>query len=295
MALLHQDLLRAANTGFNAHFRTGLEGISLTWQTFADLVPSDGESETYGWIRNIPQIREWVGQRIVQSLSQSAYTLVNKGWEGTVSLPADAIRRDRIGIFAKPFEALGKAIGTHPNVQVWNLFAQGETRLGFDGVTFFNATHPGAEGQASYSNTGGGAGDAWYLVDNSQFLKPFIYQLEQAPEFVAKDKPGDDNVFWEKELVYGVDYSAAFGYTLPQLVRLDKNALSATTFDAGIQAMMELLDDKGEPLGIAPTHLVVGPSNRALAKALIESELIGGGNTNTNFKAVELIVSPHLA
>ncbi len=295
MSLLNQDLLRAANTGFNAHFRQGLEGVSLTWQTFADLVPSDGESETYGWLRDIVAIREWIGQRVIQSLSQSAYTLVNKGWEGTVGVPAKAIKRDRIGIYAKPFDALGKAIGTHPNVQVWALFAQGETRNGFDGVTFFNAAHPGAEGQPTYSNTGGGAGDAWYLVDNSQFIKPFIYQLEQAPEFVAKDKPGDDNVFFEQQLIYGVDYSAAFGYTLPQLARLDKNALSATTFDAGIQAMMELNDDRGEPLGIAPTHLVVGPSNRALGKALIEAEKLASGATNTNFQAVELVVSPHLA
>jgi len=295
MGLLNQDKLKAANTGFNAHFRNGLQGVQLSWDIFAQLVPSDGESETYGWLRDLVTIREWIGQRRVQSLSQSAYTLVNKDWEGTVGVPTKAVKRDRIGIYSAPFNMLGRAVGEHPNKQVWQLFAQGESRNGHDDVTFFNAAHPGAEGQPAWSNTAGGGGDAWYLVDNSQVIKPYVYQLEQAPEFVAKDNPEDDNVFFNKELIYGVDYSAAFGYTFPELVRLSKEALSDTTFDAGIQAMMELKDDRGEPLGIAPTHLVVGPSNRAAAKLLIEAQLINGGDSNTNFQAVELIVSPHLA
>lgn len=295
MALLNQALLAAANTGFNAHFRAGLEGVGDDWSWMADIVPSDGESETYGWLRSLPTIKPWLGERTVQSLSQSAYTLVNEDFEGTVGVPAKAMKRDRIGIFSTPMTSLGRAMGEHPTKKIWELFAGGETNLCFDGLTFFHATHPTVPGQPTFSNTGGGAGDAWYLVDAGQVIKPFIYQLEQEPEFVAKDAPTDDNMFWDKLVVYGVDYSAAFGYTLPQLVRLDKNALDATAFDGGIQAMMELKNDRGEPLGITPTHLVVGPSNRSAGKLLIEAERLANGGSNTNFKALELVVSSHLA
>lgn len=295
MALLNQAVLAAANTAFNAHFRAGLEGVGDDWSWMADIVPSDGESETYGWLRSLPTIRKWLGPRIVQSLSQSAYTLVNEDFEGTVGVPAKAMKRDRIGIFANPMTALGRAMGEHPTKKIWELFAAGETDLCFDGLTFFNAAHPVVQGQPNYSNTAGGGNDAWYLVDAGQVIKPYIYQLEQDAEFVAKDAPTDDNVFWDKELVYGVDYSAAFGYTLPQLVRLSKETLDATSFDAGIQAMMELKNDRGEPLAIAPTHLVVGPSNRSAGKNLIEAEKLASGATNTNFQDVKLVVSAHLA
>jgi len=58
--------------------------------------------------------------------------------------------------------------------------------------------------------------------------------------------------------------------------------------------MMEFKSDKGRPLGIKPSLLVVGPSNRAAARALIETERKADGGDNPNYKAVELLVVPWL-
>ncbi len=58
--------------------------------------------------------------------------------------------------------------------------------------------------------------------------------------------------------------------------------------------MMEFKSDEGRPLGISPNLLVVGPSNRAAAKKVIDAENKAQGETNTNYKAVEVLVVPWL-
>lgn len=58
---------------------------------------------------------------------------------------------------------------------------------------------------------------AWFLLDTTKPVKPFIFQSRKAPEFVAKDDPSDEHVFMRKEFVYGVDCRDNAGYGLWQL------------------------------------------------------------------------------
>jgi len=96
------------------------------------------------------------------------------------------------------------------------------------------------------------------------------------------------------EYRYGVDARGNVGYGFWQQAYASKDTLNATNFDAGVAAMMAFKSDEGRPLGIQPNLLVVGPSNRAAGKALIEAETLASGASNTNFKAVELYVCPWL-
>ncbi|ENV4285983.1 Mu-like prophage major head subunit gpT family protein, partial [Escherichia coli] len=50
----------------------------------------------------------------------------------------------------------------------------------------------------------------------------------------------------------------------------------------------------GEPLGIRPTTLVVGPKNRADAKLIIDAMLVNGGDSNIWYKDVEIVDSPYI-
>lgn len=58
---------------------------------------------------------------------------------------------------------------------------------------------------------------AWYLLDVSRPIRPFVFQNRQNPEFVSKDDPTDDNVFMRRQFVYGVDARGNSGYALPFL------------------------------------------------------------------------------
>jgi phage major head subunit gpT-like protein len=52
----------------------------------------------------------------------------------------------------------------------------------------------------------------WYAFDTTQPIKPFIFQLRKAVQLVSKTAVTDDNVFWQKEFVWGVDGRAGVGY-----------------------------------------------------------------------------------
>jgi len=58
--------------------------------------------------------------------------------------------------------------------------------------------------------------------------------------------------------------------------------------------MMSLKSDEGRPLGIRPNLLLCGPSNRAAARSLIDTEKLASGADNPNFKEVEVLVTPYL-
>ena len=55
---------------------------------------------------------------------------------------------------------------------------------------------------------------AWYLLDNSGLIKPFVVQERQAANFVYLNNPTDPNVFWRKEYIFGVDSRSAYDVTL---------------------------------------------------------------------------------
>jgi phage major head subunit gpT-like protein len=59
--------------------------------------------------------------------------------------------------------------------------------------------------------------------------------------------------------------------------------------------MMGLKGDKGKPLGVKPTLLVCGPTQRAAALEVVKSERAANGATNINRDAVDVLVTPWLA
>ena len=59
--------------------------------------------------------------------------------------------------------------------------------------------------------------EQWFLLCTKRPVKPFIFQLRRRPQLVAKDSPSDDNVFFSKEFIYGVDARYNAGYGLWQL------------------------------------------------------------------------------
>lgn len=58
---------------------------------------------------------------------------------------------------------------------------------------------------------------AWFLLDTSKPIKPFVFQLRKAPQFVMRTDPSLDNVWRWKTFEMGVDSRGAGGYALPHL------------------------------------------------------------------------------
>jgi phage major head subunit gpT-like protein len=67
----------------------------------------------------------------------------------------------------------------------------------------------------------------------------------------------------------------------PNNVNLASLPLSIENLSAGIQAMGLYTEPDGRPLGMRPTHLLVGPANEFKAKNIVQSQqLIMSGSTN---------------
>lgn len=73
-----------------------------------------------------------------------------------------------------------------------------------------------------------------------------------------------------------------------------KKALDAGNFATALNQLetQKGLDD--EPLGLQATKLIVGPKNRAAARAILNKETLANGESNVNYKLLELVVDPYL-
>ncbi len=160
-------------------------------------------------MNQLPRVREWLGDRVVQNVSTSGYTIRNRKFEQTVGVPRDDIEDDNLGLYAPLFAELGRSAAAFPDELLWPLVAAGFAAACYDGQYFFDSDHPvlDANGVAqSQSNTGGGSGTAWYLLDTSRMMKPFIFQDRKSmSQLIRKDQETDENVFNKGEFVYGVD------------------------------------------------------------------------------------------
>lgn len=58
---------------------------------------------------------------------------------------------------------------------------------------------------------------AWFLLDTTKPVKPFLYQERMKPVFVEQTDMSSDNVFMRKKFRYGAEARAAGGYAFWQL------------------------------------------------------------------------------
>lgn len=290
--------LRTLFVGYRAEFQRVLGSTTAMYGRIATTVPSSTKTNEYGWLNQLPRVREWLGDRVVNNLSTSDYTIKNKPWEMTIGVDRDDISDDNIGIYTPLFGEMGRSTATFPDELVFPLLKNGFSTPGYDKQFFFDADHPVLDETGtpqSVSNTGGGAGTPWFLLDVSRALKPIIFQSRKAFDFVAMDAPTDENVFTKKEFRYGVDGRANVGFGFWQMAYGSKQPLDAASYEAARAAMTGLKGDFGRPLGIMPNLLAVPPSLEGAGRRLLQSVLVNGGESNPWAGTAELLVVPWLA
>ena len=279
------------------HFNQGRNSYTPLWQRIATLVPSTASQEDYAWLGEFSRLREWIGDRQVNEMRVYDYSIKNKKFEATEGIPSEYIEDDTYGVMMPKFADMGYAAATHPDELVFGLLAAGFDTLCYDGQNFFDTDHPvgDVDTPVSVSNMQDGAGVPWFLLDTNRPLKPLIFQNRKDYRLQAKTDPGtSDHVFMTDEYLYGVDARVNAGFGFWQMAFASKAALDEASFNTAIEAMMSQKSDKGRPLGIMPNLLVVGPKNRAAAKKVIEAENKAQGESNINYKAVEIVVVPWL-
>lgn len=266
--------IRALMPGFRRDFERGRAAVPSWWGTMAEQVPSTTSQELQGFLAENLKMRKWIGPRVLKSLYTHEFLIKNDSFELTVAVSLDDIEDDRLNIYGRRFELIGRAGADWPH-QLLKEKLQANP-VGFDGKTFFATDHDlnPAVAQSnsfdlpldednfdevwttmcSYTDEKGeplgvmpnelvvapqlkrtakrilenerkdsGATNeqkgyasivviphlanqptTWYLQD-TRMMKPWLFQLRKAVRLIMKDGPTDDNVFWDKDVVYGID------------------------------------------------------------------------------------------
>lgn len=62
-----------------------------------------------------------------------------------------------------------------------------------------------------------GQDTTWHLLCTTKAIKPLLFQERETPKFVSKDAENDDNVFMNREFIYGTEARGNVGYSFWQL------------------------------------------------------------------------------
>lgn len=293
--------LQALQVGFSNAYQTGLARPETHYQQVATVIPGTGKSTTYGWLGGFPVFREWVGERQFKDMQTHAYTVVNKKFESSVSVPRDDIEDDEVGVYAPMFEEMGQAAAEHPDRMVFGLLQQGFDELCYDGQSFFDTDHPvyentdGTGEVTAVSNMQAGSGKAWYLLDTTRSLKPLIYQLRRKIDFKTMTKPEDSQGVWLRdEYEYGADGRMNAGFGFWQMAFGSKAELTIENLRKAQAAMEGFRGDGNKVLNVQPKLLVVPTALRQQAEDILDKQLLAGGESNPMYKKFDLLVTGYL-
>ncbi|OVU33649.1 phage head protein [Klebsiella michiganensis] len=290
------EILHALTTSLSAAFTKGLAGVTPQYLRIATEVPSSSASNTYGWLSDLPEIKEWIGERQLAVLSQQGYTVTNRTWESSIRVKRETIEDDQLGQFSIIASGFGRKIGVFPDTLAFKLLSEGFSSLCFDGQYFFDTDHPMAG--STYSNIVGDiatdTGEPWFLIDESQVLKPILFQNRRPFKFVSLDDLDNPHTLLNNEFIYGVDGRCNVGFGFWQTAVGSRAPLTTANYEKAVDLLLGMVRDDGEPLGINPTTLVVGRKNRAAAKKIIDAMLVDGGDSNIYYKDVDIVNSPFI-
>jgi phage major head subunit gpT-like protein len=281
--------------GLNTRFRAGVSSVRTYWPELATVVPSNTKVELHRWMAQVPQLEEWVGERVARNIATDGFSVINKKYTQTIEIERDDIEDDSYGIYAPLAFSMGQVAARHPDKLIATML-NSNTDLGYDGKALLATDHPNGKlaAQSNYDN--GGAGPRWYLINSTQALRFALFQQRKALEFKEFTNPDEKDVFDREVFTFGtrVRYRVAPGFW--QTIFASNRALDASFYESAYEAYLGLVDVNGEPFGFELDTLMVPTTLRAEALELIQAERDAAGATNINRNSVRnVIVNPWLS
>ena len=298
MAIVNAAVLASINAQLKKDWQDGFKSVKTNHDRFTMHIPSTTASNDYAWVNELAEVREWIGERVVNDLKVSKYSIANKDFELTHGVKRTDIEDDQLGMHSFIVKGQGEKFAKFPGKKAWSVLADGFTHTCFDGQYFFDTDHPvfanhdGTGAETSVSNMQAGVEPLWILVDASQLIKPVVWQERKKPVFTSMTKLDDESVFMKNEFRFGADSRGNTGLSLWQLAFASKAELTAENVKANRTAMKQFKRDGGEPLGVNPTICLVGASNVDKAEELFLNEKLPDGTRNPLYKKCEVIECP---
>ncbi|MDE2667548.1 MAG: Mu-like prophage major head subunit gpT family protein [Acidobacteriota bacterium] len=147
--LVNRSNLQIIFRNLKTSFQKSFDAAEVQWPKFAMLIPSTGELNDYSWIEYFPKMREWVGEKVIKSLSGKRYELRNKDFEATIEVDRNHIEDDQLGIYRPMAEMAGYSARQLPDELMFAVLSGGWNGECFDGKKFYADDHPVGGGAAS--------------------------------------------------------------------------------------------------------------------------------------------------
>lgn len=154
---------KSLRQGFQTIFLKAYNAATPVWPKIATKTTSTGASEDYGWLGNVPGIREMNGERMPKGLAVYDYVIKNKEFEGTVEVRQTDIDDNKIATKDALVTALGARAALFPDQLVFGLIKS--NGICYDGQNFFDTDHlEGLSGTQSNDLTGTGVDETSYTA-----------------------------------------------------------------------------------------------------------------------------------
>lgn len=149
MAKLDVAYMQQVSKGLSKVFSDALQNNECDYKKIATEIKANTMSVDYGWVGDLPNMREWVGDRELKDLSANTYTIQRKKWESTIQVSRDVIEYDNLGIVKPRVQGMAEAVLAHYDDIVFSLLEKNEAC--YDGKAFFATDHP--VGSETFSNS----------------------------------------------------------------------------------------------------------------------------------------------
>ena len=150
--IVNKGALAGLYTSLKTIFNKVFTETESQFLRIATKVPSTTREENYKWLGQIPSMREWIGDREIQNLSASDYTIKNKDFELTIGIDRNDIEDDTLGIYQPVIADMAETAKTNPDKLVFGLLKKGFEEKCYDGEPFFSENHK--VGKKKVSNKG---------------------------------------------------------------------------------------------------------------------------------------------
>lgn len=271
----------------------GPDAIAKLGAMIALETTSASAAELYNTLNDVDDIRQWVGDRFIDSLAQQEFEIPNLDFEKTIGVKRTAVEDNKLGTYNLSVQLLAGKVAKFVGTRLVSMLKAAETTKCADGQFLCDTDHEGVGG-ASQSNWGGGSGERWFLVNRASVMRPFIVQKRKAFEFTSLFDPTDPNVFMRNEFLYGVDGRYGFGAGFWHTIHGSRQTLHAASYGAAVAAMENFVSPKGSVIGNAPDLLICSPNLKTAALNIVRSALVNGGETNPLAGSAEVISVPGL-
>ena len=133
MTEFFEELKASFTAGFDANFENSLHNkLAMT-------IDSKSASMTHGWLEQFGEMREWVGDRIVENITSDKLTITNKLYEKTKDIRRVDIEDDQHGLYLPIVSGMGAVAARQPEIICMHALLRGTADTWADGEVFFKA------------------------------------------------------------------------------------------------------------------------------------------------------------